>query len=80
MTYDSGESLYRSTADVIVFVNRNPNQPTFTEVPYRITLDQNAPYDFLVANTSASDADKVCILLYIKVGIKERQFYIHVCR
>ncbi|VDH99244.1 protocadherin Fat 4, partial [Mytilus galloprovincialis] len=57
VAYDSGESIYRSTADVTIVVTRNPSPPRFSEVPYRVTLDQNSPYNFMVVNTTATDAD-----------------------
>ncbi|OPL07313.1 hypothetical protein AM593_01950, partial [Mytilus galloprovincialis] len=59
VAYDSGESIYRSTADVTIVVTRNPSPPRFSEIPYRVTLDQNSPYDFMVVNTTATDADGV---------------------
>lgn len=59
VTYDDGEDIYRATADVTIVVRRNPNAPEFTQNPYRVTLDQNSPFDHMVVNTTAIDNDDV---------------------
>nr|XP_034314272.1 protocadherin Fat 4 isoform X3 [Crassostrea gigas] len=66
-TYDSGEPQYKSTADVTIFVIRNLNAPRFIENPISVTVDQNAKYNFMVANTTAEDADGD-ILRYTMTG------------
>lgn len=60
-TYDSGEPQYKSTADVTIIVVRNLNAPRFLENPISRTVDENANYGFMVANTTAVDDDMVCL-------------------
>ena len=60
IAYDSNDQLRRATADVSVFVTRNPSGPVFIQDPYQVTINEVFPLGDVVVNTTAVDSDGVC--------------------
>ncbi|GFN78435.1 protocadherin fat 4, partial [Plakobranchus ocellatus] len=57
VAYDSNDRLRRATADVAVFVTRNPSGPVFLQDPYQVTINEVFPLGDVVVNTTAVDSD-----------------------
>ena len=63
IVYDSGDPKLQDTADVTIFVQRNPNAPRFTEFSYSRQINEEYPLGEDVLTVSAVDDDNVSELL-----------------
>ena len=59
VAYDSEDPVRRITADVTVFITRNPSGPAFLQDPYERVIGENFPLGDTVLNTTAVDLDGV---------------------
>lgn len=59
VAYDSEDPQRRVTADVTVFITRNPSGPAFLQDPYERIIGENFPLGDTVINTTAVDLDGV---------------------
>lgn len=61
LAYDTAYPNMFGTATATIFVNRNPNGPQFVNPNCRATIEESTGIGSLIFNSTAVDADGVCI-------------------
>ncbi|KAL8559117.1 hypothetical protein ACOMHN_046165 [Nucella lapillus] len=77
VAYDSQDPIRRVTADVTVFITRNPSGPAFLRDPYERVIGENFPLGDIVMNTTAIDLDGDVLRYSIASANNKDQFYIN---
>lgn len=81
IVYDSADSRLQDTADVTIFVTRNPSVPQWSEVRYTRTVSEDFPLGDDLLTILATDNDGVSFFLYFfkhteqKVSMSELYTY-----
>ena len=57
--------MYVATANVIVYVTRNPSGPKFGQPTYFRRVHETFPVGTLLVNASAEDTDGVCDKMFL---------------
>lgn len=65
IVYDSADSRLQDTADVTIFVTRNPSVPQWSEVRYTRTVSEDFPLGDDLLTILATDNDGVSFLIFL---------------
>ena len=63
IAYDSAAPTIKGTSNVEITVRRNVNSPGYIGTPYSKSVSELHPLGEAVINITATDNDRVCILL-----------------
>ena len=74
--YDSGASMLRSTAQVLITVLRTQNGPAFNQNTYRVTIHEDKPVRQYILPLNVSDPDQVSLPQWLPLllgGVRGRE-------
>ncbi|XP_046579035.1 protocadherin Fat 4-like [Haliotis rubra] len=75
VTFDTVYPSNRATATATIFVDRNPNGPTFNPQVYERQIDENTSLGALIVDVNATDLDNDVIRYSLKGDTLDNEFF-----